>query len=126
MMSSKNINTLSWVGVIYGFLSILVGITDTSDANAGALIIMGLVFAMAGGLGIYIIRKKKNIMVENELNRIFYDLIKKKKGKITVVDFAAASNLSATQARAFVEAKAIQFSSMPDIEDDGTVVYYFK
>jgi hypothetical protein len=52
--------------------------------------------------------------------------VKKNKGRITALEFAIVTNKNPAQARAFIEVKAVQFATVPDIDEDGTIIYIFK
>jgi hypothetical protein len=47
-------------------------------------------------------------------------------GRITVLEFAIVTNQNPASSSAFIEAKATQVGSVPDVDEDGTIIYIFK
>lgn len=79
-----------------------------------------------GSLGFFIYLLKSGKKKKGDaLNSLFYTVLKEKKGKITLIDFAMRANIEADAARTFLEKKAIEFSAQPEITEDGEVVYIF-
>lgn len=111
-----------------GFINLIVSIfsdsTFSSDdkfawiAMSGAMTLGGAVFFY---YLIYMEKKRK----KDILNSMFFSMLKEKKGKITLIDFAISANIEAGIARDFLEKKAIEFSAQPEITEDGEVVYIF-
>lgn len=57
--------------------------------------------------------------------RLFYDLIDRHQGRLTVFTFARAANLSGQAARTFLDARAKEFFANFEPTDSGDVLYHF-
>ncbi|QZZ22004.1 helix-turn-helix transcriptional regulator [Leptothermofonsia sichuanensis E412] len=62
---------------------------------------------------------------QERLSDIFYQLIREHQGRITVLDFAMHTRLSAIEARAYLDARAKDFSAHFEVTDRGDVFYLF-
>ncbi|MDJ0650902.1 MAG: hypothetical protein QNJ60_19585 [Xenococcaceae cyanobacterium MO_188.B19] len=60
-----------------------------------------------------------------EIRKIFFDLIQKNQGYITVIDFAMAANLSGTDAKKTLEQFAVEFDATFEVTEKGHVLYLF-
>lgn len=60
------------------------------------------------------------------LNAIFYELIQTHHGKTTVLDFAMTAQLSATEARQFLNDRAREFAAQFEVSDQGDITYVFR
>ena len=110
----------------YGIFALGVGIFSNDSESQGILIFMGL-FCCAGGIArIIYLRKKLEISTQDTMNSIFYELVKKNNGRITVLDFAIVSNNNPKEARTFIEHKSIQLVATTEIDDSGSITYIFK
>lgn len=59
------------------------------------------------------------------LNGIFYQLLQTYNGRITVLDFAMATRLSAIAARHYLDDRAKEFFAHFEVTDQGDVIYVF-
>lgn len=125
-MKPKDLNTLAWGGLFYGLIFGGYGLTAIHEEGGLGLVAMGAVFTLAGAVGVIFLKKKKTALADENLNRIFYELVKKKNGRITILDFAMATNMNPSAARTFIEQKSIQLVSITEIDEDGTINYIFK
>ena len=117
---------IAWAAIGYGILFGGVGLTDTGKDVGQILVISGCLIFFAGIGGVIYLRKRKQTYESDKLNRMFYELVKKNKGRITTLEFAMITNQNPATARAFIEAKASQFATVPDVDEDGTIIYIFK
>lgn len=62
---------------------------------------------------------------DTRIRNIFFDLIQKNKGSITVIDFAVATDMSGTDAKKILEQFAIEFDATFDVTEEGQVIYLF-
>jgi hypothetical protein len=60
------------------------------------------------------------------LNTIFYELLQDHDGKMTVLDFAMTAQLSASEARQFLNDRAKEFSAHFEVSEQGDVIYRFQ
>jgi hypothetical protein len=125
-ISPKKQTILAWGALFYGFLFLGIAIFSFDTETGKMLLVMGLAFLLGGIGGVYYLKQKKLMLNDEKLNRLFYDLVLKNKGRVTALEFAIISNHNPKQARAFIEAKAIQLGSVPEIDEEGTIIYIFK
>ena len=57
--------------------------------------------------------------------QIFFDLIHKNKGKISVMDFALAADVSGTIAKKILEQYAVEFDATFEVTEEGHINYIF-
>lgn len=62
---------------------------------------------------------------DNEIRNIFFDLVKKNQGSITVMEFAMAANLSGTDAKKILEKFAVEFDATFEVTEEGHILYLF-
>jgi hypothetical protein len=125
-LTPKKLNIISWGTMFYGFFFGIYGLTEISNDAGVFVFVCGLFFTAAGVVGIVVLRKKKSAYAQDSMNRVLYELIKKNNGRITLVEFAIASNLEPGEARKFLESKATQFGTVVDVDNEGTINYIFK
>ncbi|UBF28947.1 hypothetical protein K9N68_14545 [Kovacikia minuta CCNUW1] len=63
---------------------------------------------------------------QDALNAIFYQLIQEHQGRVTVLDFAMSTQLSAVAAREFLDARAKEFSAHFEVTEQGDTFYVFR
>ena len=63
---------------------------------------------------------------QDQLNNVFYDLIQRYQGRISVLDFAMNAKVDAATARAFLDQKAQEFFANFEPIDNGDVIYVFN
>ena len=112
-----------------GLFYILFSFTSLNNENQdlGAIILMfGILSAASGVFLFFTNRKIKQKTDQDNLNKIFYQLIQSKKAGFTILDFAIEANIDAVLAREFIEKKANELSIIPEIDENGTLVYFFR
>ncbi|MBS1538450.1 MAG: hypothetical protein JST20_11965 [Bacteroidetes bacterium] len=125
-MKPKDANSIAWGVMCYGICALGVGIFSNDRESQGVLIFMGI-FCCAGGIArIIYLRQKQEKSTQDAMNSIFYELVKKTNGRITVLDFAIESNTNPSEARSFIEQKSIQLVATTEIDDSGSIIYIFK
>lgn len=111
---------------LFGLFSFIVGATDLSDEAGQILFVIGFVMVL-GSTGYFFYERKSRKKRQNKLlHKIFYDLVEKNNGDITLVQFAKATNLSASEAMAFLEQKSIEFGTVVNVDEEGVIRYIFK
>lgn len=65
------------------------------------------------------------ISEQDRLRTVLYRLMEEKDGRFTLIQFAIAANVSADQAKAFLETQATAFNANFDVSDQGAIVYHF-
>lgn len=124
-----------------GLLFVVAGITapfDTErssaerrDALLGCFMIGGLLAAPGGALlwssrGQQRAAKTLALATEHErLQNVLYQLIEAEDGRFTLVQFAIAANIPATEAKTFLTEQATAFNANFDVSQQGSVVYRF-
>jgi large subunit ribosomal protein L7/L12 len=126
MPKTKKNKQLGWGLVIYGLLFAGTGFAYLGDDTSALLIIGGILCVFAGIIMLFSLKKSEKLSNLEHLNKTFFSLVEKNKGRITVVQFASASNLDIPAAREFIESKSVHLSVSPEIDDDGTIYYIFK
>ncbi|MDX9791589.1 MAG: hypothetical protein RBT61_12220, partial [Candidatus Kapabacteria bacterium] len=116
----------AFAGVFIGLFNFIAGLSNLDDEAGYLLFVFGIVFMLSGGGYLVYFKNKSDKLQIEVLNRIFYNLIQQNSGKITLVQFASASNLPAKQARIFLENKATEFGTVVDVDYDGIITYTFK
>ena len=90
------------------------------------------VVGMGGWLawGLYREGKKKKLALDKEerdrLQGIFFQMIRERNGQITALHFAMETQLSAHQAKQYLEEQAQEFNADFEVNDRGDVIYRFK
>lgn len=60
-----------------------------------------------------------------QLRATFYNILKSSGGKISILQLAMQANLSAAEAKAFLDKQAQEFQARFEVSETGTVFYYF-
>lgn len=116
----------SFFAIGLGLFYTLMGLYYLGDETGYFFLIIGLI-SFFGGIGYYFNLKKKEKSNNLEsLNKIFYSLLEKNNGKLTLVQFAAATNLQAKESRDFLEKKATEFGTVADVDYEGVITYTFR
>ncbi len=63
---------------------------------------------------------------QKSLNTAFYQLLREQQGRMTLLDFALATELPAIAARHYLDRRAKEFAARFDVTDQGDVVYVFS
>ena len=105
------------------------------DATNTALGGMALGFPPAG-IGTWLVwemyRKSKKEKEEKEeakgdkLRGIFFQMIEENQGDITILRFVRETNLTADEAKEFLDEQALAFNGTFDVTEDGNVFYHFS
>lgn len=123
----KNKNKeIAFAGLGIGLFNLIAGLSNFDDEAGYLLFVFGVVFTLSGGGYLIYFKRKSNKLQIEVLNRIFYNLLQQNSGKISLVQFASASNLPANEARKFLEEKASEFGTVVDVDYDGIITYTFK
>lgn len=111
---------------LFGLFNFIIGATDLSDEAGQILFVIGFVMVL-GSTGYFIYERNSRKKRQNKLlHKIFYDLVEKNNGDVTLVQFAKATNLSASEARAFLEQKSSEFGTVVNVDEEGVIRYIFK
>jgi len=70
-------------------------------------------------------KKALNEQVSDRLQSIFYEMLQKNHGRITVLGFAMQSQLPAAHARQYLDEKAKDFNANFKVNEEGAVSYHF-
>ncbi|WP_254563949.1 hypothetical protein [Oscillatoria sp. HE19RPO] len=140
----KPIKTVAAVLLLaFGFFCLMVAVsglgeTDPDRQTEGRdLALAGLGFGVpALGLGgwlawgLYREGKNKKLALDKEesdrLQGIFFQMIRERNGQITALHFAMETQLSAPQAKQYLEEQAKEFNADFEVSDRGDVIYRFK
>lgn len=93
----------------------------------GRLHSAGMGAAMAAGGYVYLDHKKQKRVAEakSELDRTFYQLITRKKGEVSLLEWVAESQLSKADAIEYLDKKAAEWGATFDTTDNQTIIYRF-
>lgn len=83
-----------------------------------------LVLAALIGVGFWL--KQRQRTEQHALHRLFYEMLKANCGKVSVLDFAIAADLTGPQARAFLDARAREFYANFEPTEHGDILYTFS
>ncbi|MEH1842765.1 MAG: hypothetical protein V7L20_29530 [Nostoc sp.] len=70
-------------------------------------------------------KKAFNQQVSDRLQSIFYEMLQKNHGRVTVLGFAMQSQLPAAHARQYLDEKAKEFNANFKVNEEGTISYHF-
>ncbi|MEA5617702.1 hypothetical protein VB711_07610 [Cronbergia sp. UHCC 0137] len=107
-------------------------ISDKYDERAVGGLIYGVPTFLLGGwlaLGLYrqsrLEKKALNQQVNENLQYLFYQMLKENHGRITLLSFAMQSQLPALEARYYLDEKAKEFNANFQVNEEGGVSYHF-
>ncbi len=116
--------------IVFGFLSII------SVFIGGASLVDRLKSAGIGGILIgggyawlqYTKKHRENQEISarmSDLDRLFHETLMKKKGQITLFEWATTAQLPREQAKEYLDKKAVEWEALFETSENGTVVYQF-
>ncbi|MEL6938211.1 MAG: hypothetical protein AAFO84_03355 [Cyanobacteria bacterium J06598_1] len=106
---------------------------DTATTVIGGLIV-GLPLSAAGGSLVLSANQRQQHLSQTQrsfekeqvrLRGVLYELIEATDGRVTLVKFAIAANISAPEARTYIDTQAKAFSANFDVAESGSIVYQF-
>ncbi len=68
---------------------------------------------------------ERKLQITRERDRYLYHLIKNQQGRVTLLEYALESGLSAEEARNYLETRATDFGTYIELNDQGETVYRF-
>jgi hypothetical protein len=104
---------------------------EKSSVMLGSLLLGGPPAVLAGWLfwGMHHDRKRHlQAQQESELDklqRVFYELLDANQGRVTVFQFARTAEVSAPEAKAYLDDRAKEFEADFDVGDEGAIIYRF-
>lgn len=99
---------------------------EEQRSEAIACLLLGLPLTGAGGWIAWRLHQQGKKEKRDHLQSIFYGLLKKGKGQITVLQFAMEAKLTGTEARQFLDEQARDFNGNFEVNDQGEVFYTFS
>ncbi len=107
--------------------------TNQHEENALASLVLGIPNILLGGwlvLGLYHDRKKVQEIINQQkkenLQSLFYQILQENYGRVTILGFAMKSQLSAADAKQYLDEKAKEFNANFQVSESGTVLYHFE
>lgn len=122
----KNKKELSIGGIVFGVFAIITAISYYDDDSALMLLAIGFGFLLTGAGYLVFLNLQKVKLLNEQRDRLFYELLKNNSGRITLIQFASATNLPPKEAREYLEKKATEFGTVADVDYDGVINYTFK
>ncbi|MFP4369385.1 MAG: hypothetical protein ACLFR2_07390 [Candidatus Kapaibacterium sp.] len=119
-------NIAFWWGVVLTPIIILGLFADPAPEGVTALIIFGLVPLLGG----YFFKKRLTKKIEDQYERSTLRslmlLAKQQKGRVTASEVSLHLDLDYEEAKKVLEVVVTKGIAMPEADDDGTIVYYFR
>jgi hypothetical protein len=100
---------------------------DRAEAGA-ALVIFGLAPTTLGTWLAWNLRQtqqRSSQALTLQQEQLFLQLLQSQAGDLTIIQFAAAAQISVEQAKAFLDQKAQVLNASFDVKDTGAIVYRF-
>ena len=69
--------------------------------------------------------EKQKLRANREKDKYLYSLIKRQKGRVTLLEYALESGFSAEEARAYLESRATDFGASVVVTEQGETIYHF-
>lgn len=98
---------------------------DREELRA-SLLFVGLPLVGLGGWLIYAERSQARRQQQISLQDSFFQLLKKNRGYINVMQFSIASGLDGKLAKAYLDERALEFNADYDVSEVGNITYYFE
>jgi hypothetical protein len=117
------------------FLAVTVSVVftknPTKEDKSAALggVIIGIPATAAGAWIIWGLRKKTQNSENDrlqQLERVFLGLLDSSNGRVTVLKFAIASNLSLEEAKSYLDRKAAILNGTFEVSEEGGINYLFN
>ncbi|MBD2125313.1 hypothetical protein NDI39_26695 [Microcoleus sp. ZQ-A2] len=99
---------------------------EEQRSEAIACLLFGLPVTGAGGWMAWRLHQQGKNKRRDRLQSIFYGLLKKGKGQLTVLQFAMEAKLTGTEARQFLDEQAREFNGNFEVNDQGEIFYFFN
>lgn len=106
---------------------------EEREESLAALFVLGVPFTAIGSWLLWDssqqAKKQQEILAQRErerLRQIFYTLLTQQQGRITLLSFAQAANISGEAARAYLDERASEFNADYDVSEAGSVIYHFR
>lgn len=96
------------------------------DAAMATLLILTLPSTALGGWIAWSLYKGGAKDNSDRLKSIFFELLMADNGRITVLQFAKATQLSGEEARRYLDERAKEFNATFNVDERGGVSYYFN
>jgi hypothetical protein len=88
-------------------------------------IALGVPLVSGGGWLIWGLRRQNRKLLSQHLQSTFYHLVEQNQGCISVLNFAKEANITGTEARQYLDSKALEFNASFDLGKEGGIYYYF-
>lgn len=69
--------------------------------------------------------EEQKLRATREKDKYLYSLIKRQKGRMTLLEYALESGFSAQEARAYLESRATDFGASVVVTEQGETIYQF-
>jgi hypothetical protein len=87
--------------------------------------LLPIVVPLAGGGWVWWRYQTQHRQQQDRLDRVFYELLRQHQGRMMVLDFAIATQLSALAAQQYLDAKAREFVARYEVTQTGDIFYVF-
>ncbi len=90
---------------------------------------MGMLLTLGGLSWLYYRQRShegQHLTQKNEyLDKLFYEIVQKQKGKLTLWQWVTLSKLSRSEAETYLRRKTVEWDALLDVAEDGTITYQF-
>ena len=86
---------------------------------------IGAIAASGGGWIVWNLRQKHQKQLKQNLDSVFYQLVKAESGRITVLQLAMEAQISGEEARKYLDGKAKEFNASFEAREQGNISYLF-
>lgn len=97
---------------------------DAKDSAIGC-IALGVPLVAGGGWLILGSRRQNRKLLSQHLQSTFYNLVELGEGRISVLQFAKEANITATEAKQYLDKQAKEFNATFDHGKQGGIYYHF-
>ena len=122
----------AWILLPFGLAIVIAMVADVSNPKSkdkegaiAALAFFGLPSVALGSWFAWDVVRKGREEKRDRLQDTFYQLVEANGGKITVLRFAKAADLSGAEAKQYLEEKAKEFNANYDVSEQGDISYRF-
>lgn len=115
------------VGIPLSLFAVTSLLNPQQKDKTGSLVLMVIALpATAAGGWLALGKSKEGGNKGDRLKSIFFQLLMEDNGRISVMQFAKATQISKEEARQYLEEKAKEFNATAKSDDRGGVSYYFN
>ena len=101
------------------------GLVDRRETITAGLL-LGLPATALGSWLIWHDRQQQQRQQAQQLRAVFFDLVKAGRGQVTPLRLAMAAQIDGDVAKAYLNARSVEYDATFHVDDDGTIIYCFS